>query len=229
VVHDPANLDLPPRSRALAGLASLMTEAPWTVDDEDLDRLRAALGSDEAAAQAVTIVAMFNHHTRVADGTGIEPDYVSPLPRIRVDMDREPLPRPDRASWRAAEKARLPLSLRPRTAEMVARWREYARTPSTALSARDRAVVGSVVTLHVCDAAGLDAWGDARPETDREAALARYAEKLTVTPWRMSDAELAPLRRHGFDDRGLLDVITLVGFQNLESRLRLALGREALA
>jgi hypothetical protein len=46
-----------------------------------------------------------------------------------------------------------------------------------------------------------------------------------MTPWRVSAGDLVPLRREGLDGRGLLDVIGLVGFQNMESRVRLALGQ----
>jgi alkylhydroperoxidase family enzyme len=222
-VRDPSALDLPPRERALAGLASLITEAPWTVDDDDLDRVRAAGVSDEGVVQAVTVAAMFNHLTRVADATGVEPDYASPLPRIEVDASRAPLPRPDPAEIRP-RTPRLSLSLRPRTEEAIARWRAHAQTPSAALGAEERAVIGRAAAHFTGDAAGAASWGDARPETAREAALAGFAERLTVAPWRVTDGDLEALRREGLEDRGLLDVIALVGFQNMDSRVRLALG-----
>jgi alkylhydroperoxidase family enzyme len=85
-------------------------------------------------------------------------------------------------------------------------------------------VLGSTVAARLCDAAGISAWGDARPGSPRESALVTYAEALTTAPWRVGEANLGPLRRSGLDDRGLLDVIGLVGFQNMESRVRLALG-----
>ncbi len=56
----------------MAGMASLLTEAPWTVDAGDLDRLRAVGLGDATVVQVVTIAAMFNHLVRAADGTGIE-------------------------------------------------------------------------------------------------------------------------------------------------------------
>jgi alkylhydroperoxidase family enzyme len=223
VIRDPAGLALPPREEALAGMASLLTEAPWTVDAGDLARMRAAGLSDEGIVQAVTIAAIFNHLTRAADATGLRFDYATELPPLAVDRAREPVPRPPPAGWPAPEP-RLPLSLRPATAAAVDRWAAYVRAPSPALPARDRAVLGRAAAFATCDAAGVSTWGDATPRSPREAALAAFAEKLTVTPWRMSEDDLAPLRGEGLDDRGVLDVVGVVGFQNMSSRLRLALG-----
>lgn len=209
-------------------MASLLAETPWAVRDADLARLRAAGLSDEASVQAVTIVGIFSHLTRMADGTGIELDYESPLPRFQIDRHREPVPRPDPADWPVPPAApRLPLSLRPNTAEAMAQWRLYVAKPGASLSAHERAVLARAAAYHLCDARGLAAWGDARPETQREQTLAAFAEKLTLTPWRMTPADLALLRNlqdGGLDDRGILAAVSLVGFQNMESRVRLALG-----
>ncbi len=223
-MRDPSAAALAPRQRALAGLATLLTEAPWTVTGEDLARVRAAGVSEEGVVQAVTIAALFNHLTRVADATGVEPDYVSPLPRLQVDPHREPVPRPERARWPSPPTGRLSLALRPATKAALERWGDAMRTSTEALPARARAVLGRATAWHLCDEAGLAAWDDARPGTEREATLAAFAETLTLTPWRMGEASLAPLRRLGFEDRDLLHAIALVGFQNVASRLRLALG-----
>lgn len=224
VVRDPRAVPLGPRERALAGFASLLTEAPWTVDAGDLGRLSAAGLRDEEVVHAVTISAMFNHFTRVADATGIEFDYASPLPRLAVDASREPVPRPDPGDWPRPPAPRLPLSLRPGTEAAVARWREYAFTGTASLSARERAVAARAAAYGTCDAAGVEAHAAAEPTTSRERALAAYATKLTLTPWRMQEADLAPLRAEGLDDLGILQVAAVTGFQNVASRLRLALG-----
>jgi alkylhydroperoxidase family enzyme len=211
-----------PRRRALAGLASILTEAPWTVDDGDLARLREAGLTDGDIVQATAIAAVFNHLTRVADATGIAVDYVSALPRIRVDPAREPLPRPPPDTWPRPQR-RLALSPAP-VREAIAAWRAYAFTPSAALPERDRAVLARAAAFHTCDAAGVAAFADAEPRSAREAALAAFAEKLTVTPWRMAEADLAPLRALGLADRDVLHAIALVGLANMLSRLTLALG-----
>lgn len=217
---NPSAVQLSARHRALAGLATLLTEAPWTVGAEDFERVRAAGVSEEGLVQAITIAALFNHLTRVADATGVEPDYVSPLPRMQVDASREPVPRPPRERWPSAPAAKLSYELRPATRAAMAGWGDYMRTPTPALPAHARAVVGRAVAYQLCDEAGLAAWGDAKPGTEGESLLAAFAETLTVAPWRMNEASLAPLRRLGLEDKDLLHVIALVGFQNAESRLR---------
>lgn len=223
MLRDPKRLALPPREQALAGLASQLAEAPWTMDDRDHDRLHAAGLSDEEIVHAVTIVGMFSHFTRAADATAITPDYTSPLPRMEVDAAREPLPRPDPEAWPKVA-ARLSIELLPSIAGAFARWREYVLTRTESLSARDRAVLARAAAHHLCDAAGVAEHADGAPRSPREAALAAFAEKLTVTPWRMQDADLLALRRAGLEDRGLLQAIGVVGFQNQASRVRLALG-----
>lgn len=223
MLRDPATAGATARERALAGLASVVTEAPWTVDAGDLGRLSAAGLRDDEIVQAVSIAAVFNHLTRVADATGIEPDYTTSLPRLAVDVAREPLPRPDPGAW-PRPAPRLPLSLRPATEAAVAAWRAYAFAPSAGLSARERTLAARVAAFHTADAAGVAAHAGATPESPREAALAAFAERLTLAPWRVAPADLDALRAHGCDDRALLDLIATIGFQNMDSRLTLALG-----
>jgi hypothetical protein len=181
--------------------------------------------TSEAIVQAVTVTSMFNCFTRVADATGIDFDYTSPLPRLIVDHAREPLPRPERGSWPKREPiADLSIALRPATQAALARWSEYVFERDAPLSRRDRAVLARTVAQHVCDSAGVEPRPDAAPRDPREAALAAYAEKLTVTPWRMSADDLLPLREGGLDDRGILDVISVIALENVLTRVRLALG-----
>lgn len=193
------------------------------MDDGDLARLRGAGLGDEEIVQATTIAAVFNHLTRVADATGVEPDYPSPLPRIAVDKAREPLPRPAPEAW-PRPAPRLALALRPMTEAAVARWRAYAFAPSDALSTRDREVVARAVAADVGDGASVGDLAAASPSTDREATLATYAASLSAAPWRSTAESLAPLRALGMDDRGVLDVVATVGFLSMASRLRLVLG-----
>ena len=216
--------DRSPRERALAGLGAVMSDAPWTITQGDLDRLRAVGVSDEGIVQAVTIGGLFNYVTRVADALALEFDYESALPRLQVDVSVEPVPRPELAEWPAPHPSpRLSLAYRPATEAAFARWRGYAFESDAPISRRDRAVLGRAVASGVCDRVGVATFADSAPASPREIALAAYATKLTLAPWRMTEADLATLRREGLDDAGLLDVISLVGLQNLLSRIRLAL------
>ncbi len=201
-----------------------MTRAPWAVGAGELDALERAGVTDEGIVQAVTIAAVFNHLTRVADGTGMEPDYPSPLRRIAVDRSIEPaeLP-PGEAPAGRSGRPGLTLDLRPKTKEALGAWRAYARSGSEGLSARHRAILGREVASRLGDDRGAASWEPVATATPAEVALVRYAAKLTAAPWRVGEGDLHELRGLGWDDRGLLDIIAVVGFQNMESRLRLAL------
>ena len=204
-------------------MASLLTEAPWTVDAGDLDRLRAVGLGDESVVQVVTIAAMFNHLVRAADATGIEFDYTTALPKLAVNRDRAPVPRPAPAEWPRPEP-RLPRSLRAATMAALEAWRAYLFERSEVLLRRERAVIARTAAFHLCDAAGVEAWAGAAAETARERALAAFAEKLTVTPWRMDPRDVEALRAEGLDDVQVLHAIAGVGLQNVQSRVHLALG-----
>jgi alkylhydroperoxidase family enzyme len=212
------------RVRALSGLASLLTEAPWTLDAEDTARVRAAGVSEEGLVQAVTITAVFNYLPRVADGTGIEYDYESPLDRLKVDTSIDALPRPPRDEWpRVPPGTAEALSLRPATAGAFDAWKAYIFGREAPLSRRDRAVIARVAAASCCDATEVTAFAGNEPANAREEALAAYAHKLSLTPWRMAPGDLGPLRAHGLDDAGILDVIAVTAFENAYSRLRFGL------
>jgi uncharacterized peroxidase-related enzyme len=60
--------------------------------------------------------------------------------------------------------------------------------------------------------------------TVRQAAICRYAEKLTRAPTAMTREDLDALRRAGLDDADLLDLVQIVGFFNYINRVADALG-----
>ena len=54
-------------------------------------------------------------------------------------------------------------------------------------------------------------------------ALCSYAEKLTRTPHGMTDADVAALRRHGFNDRSIHDATQVIAYFNYINRIADAL------
>jgi uncharacterized peroxidase-related enzyme len=65
---------------------------------------------------------------------------------------------------------------------------------------------------------------EAAPVAEREKALFRFAVKLTREPFAVRAADVAELRRHGWDDDALLEVSLVAGHFNFLNRLAAALG-----
>jgi uncharacterized peroxidase-related enzyme len=59
---------------------------------------------------------------------------------------------------------------------------------------------------------------------DREAAMCAYAEKLTLHPAEVTEADLEPLRAVGLDDHQIVELVQVVGMFNLTNRVSTALG-----
>ncbi len=59
--------------------------------------------------------------------------------------------------------------------------------------------------------------------SEREAALAAYAEKLTLHPAEVTPADLEPLRAAGLDDHQILEAVQVVGMFNMTNRVSTAL------
>jgi uncharacterized peroxidase-related enzyme len=51
-----------------------------------------------------------------------------------------------------------------------------------------------------------------------------YAVKLTERPHAIEEADVQALRRHGFDDRGILDICQVTCYYNYVNRLADGLG-----
>lgn len=60
--------------------------------------------------------------------------------------------------------------------------------------------------------------------TPRERAILAYAEKLTLTPARMTKDDVDALRAVGLDDRGVLQVNLIASFFNFVNRVADGLG-----
>lgn len=59
-----------------------------------------------------------------------------------------------------------------------------------------------------------------------DAALFAYAEKLTVTPKDMTEADIIALRKLGLDDRAIHDATQVIAYFNYINRVADALGVE---
>ncbi len=75
------------------------------------------------------------------------------------------------------------------------------------------AVLDAVLARRVAD--GLS-------ETDR--AMSEFARRLTQAPAESTEAHIAALRTHGFDDRAIYDIVAITGFFGFVNRVALGLG-----
>ena len=97
---------LPPRARALAEIAVTLTARPWELTPEAVAGA-GRHGLDEQQIEAsITVISMFNYFTRVADATGIEFDYKTPLPAFEPDLRQAAAPRPHRSGSSAGGAGR---------------------------------------------------------------------------------------------------------------------------
>lgn len=60
--------------------------------------------------------------------------------------------------------------------------------------------------------------------SEREAALCAYAEKLTLHPADLTEADLTPLRTAGLNDEQILEAVQVIGMFNMTNRVSSALG-----
>lgn len=80
---------LTPADRALLEYADALTRAPWAIQRDDLDRLRARGWTDEQISDAAQVIGYFNYINRIADGLGVDPEDFMP-PRAEHPGAREP-------------------------------------------------------------------------------------------------------------------------------------------
>lgn len=70
--------------------------------------------------------------------------------------------------------------------------------------------------------AALEGWRSSSLFDARERAVLDYAEAVTRPDQRVTDAQIAELRRH-FDDNAIVELTGLIAFQNLSSKFNAAL------
>ena len=182
----------------------------------------------------IGLVALFNYLTRVADGTGIEPDYETELPQFVYRGVTESVDRPDPAEWPPVDRSIQLLSVLPDVHAAWSRWRDYVLESTvlestSAIPSATRHQLRVIAARNACDAAvASEAEHNAAESLSGPAeALAHFAEKLSRTPWLVASPDVEALRSMGMDDRSILHVIAVVGYQSAESRLRIGLSAVA--
>ncbi len=209
----------------LARLATTLTAQPWALTGETV---RDALGQgldDEQIEAAVGVISMFNYFTRVADATGIEFDYLTPLPAFEPDLRQGAAPRPSRS--RSATIGACPSRQRPQHRQFQSAWqswRAYVLEAEEPISRRERRLLATVAAEETTDWEGAEALNGLEFQADRDDLLIGFARKLSRQPWRMEAGDLGELRTAGYSDDALLHVISVVAHQNADSRLSLGLG-----
>jgi uncharacterized peroxidase-related enzyme len=66
--------ELAPRHRAMLAFAVLLTEAPWTIEEEDREDLRAAGFSDRDIWDIAAVASFFNMSNRMASAVDMRPN-----------------------------------------------------------------------------------------------------------------------------------------------------------
>jgi alkylhydroperoxidase family enzyme len=215
---------LAPRARTLARLAVTLTAEPWAVTPEAAaDAARQGL-SEEQIEAAVGVISMFNYFTRVADATGIEFDYETPLPAFEPDQGQFRAARPDRSGSSGRQVGHRPEPRHPRLQAAWKSWRAYVLDTEEPISRRERRLLACVAAEEAADWEGAAALDGGQSRSDSDDRLIGFARKLSRQPWRMEPADLESLRAAGYSEEAVLHVISVVAHQNADSRLVIGLG-----
>lgn len=207
---------LAPRARALARLATTLTAQPWALTGEAVQDAGRQGFDEEQIEAAVGVISMFNYFTRVADATGIEFDYQTPLPAFEPNLRQVTAPRPDRSSRPAAPRRRPQF---PPLQAAWASWRAYVLGADEPISRRERRLLASVAAEEAADWEGAEALNGEKSAGDGDDPLVGFARKLSRQPWSMEAADLESLRAAGYGEDAVLHVISVVAHQNADSRL----------
>jgi alkylhydroperoxidase family enzyme len=192
-----------------------VTEAPWRLSAELLERARTAGLGDDDVLHAVALAAFFGHLNRIADAVAVPLDYqvrLSPPAVERAVPPFAPAPRPVRGT------PALTLDARPTTAAALARWSEHVATERPPISEYQRAAIATRVGRLLGDASG-----GAEPRSDVDHRLVALAEQLTLAPWQVDDASFAPLREVGFDDAAVFEACVVASTAGVLSRIEISL------
>ena len=201
-----------------------LTARPWALTPQTVAGA-AQHGLDEQQIEAsIGVISMFNYFTRVADATGIEFDYKTPLPAFEPDLCQAAAPRPRRSSSsaRGAGRGRQPLRHRPLRAAWES-WRAYVMEADKPINRGERRLLAIVAAEESGDWEGAAALGELNSLADGDNLLIRFARKLSRQPWGMAASDLAELRAAGYSEDALLHIVSVVAHQNADSRLDIGL------
>ena len=171
---------------------------------------------EEQIEAAVAVISMFNYFTRVADATGIEFDYVTPLPAFEPDRSQVTAPRPDRPGSPGPHAGHR---RRPRHQQLQAAWaswRAYVLDAEEPITRRERRLLACVAAEEAADWETAEALGGL---AEGDELLVGFARKLSRQPWCMEADDLERLRKAGYRDVAVLHVISVTAHQNADSRL----------
>jgi alkylhydroperoxidase family enzyme len=206
-----------------------LTAQPWAFTPAAVrDAGRQGLDEEQIEA-AVGVISMFNYFTRVADATGIEFDYVTPLPAFEPNLGQVTAPRPDRSGPPREHAGRRHRPRHPKLQSAWESWRAYVLDAEKPVSRRERRLLASVAAEEAGDQDGAEALNGRQSLADGDDRLVRFARKLSREPWRMEEGDLESLRASGYSEEAVLHVISVVAHQNADSRLAVGLGAAALA
>jgi hypothetical protein len=206
-----------------------LTSQPWALTPAAFRDVIDQGLSEEQIEAAVGVISMFNYFTRVADATGIEFDYETPLPVFKPDQGQTRQTRPDRADSPGQQAGRRRTPEHPRLRAAWESWRAYELRSDEPISQRERRLLASVAAEEATDWDGAEALGGAQPAAGGDDELIAFARKLSRQPWRMQPADLETLRAAGYSEVAVLHVISVVAHQNADSRLAIGLGTAARA
>lgn len=72
VLEDAASAPISEAEKALFAYVEKLNRQPASIQQEDIERLKAVGWTDEAIYDAVTVCALFNFYNRWIDGTGVQ-------------------------------------------------------------------------------------------------------------------------------------------------------------
>lgn len=204
------------RGSALARLAVTLTAEPWALTRDAVQDAASEGLDDKQLEIAFGVISMFSYFTRVADATGIEFDYQTPLPAFKPDLRRAALPRPGRPDVPGRSPRRRQVRDERLRGAWEA-WRAYQFEGDGPLSPGERRLLAAVAAEEAADWQCADALGGTQLADDP--VLAGFARKLSREPWSMEPGDLERMRASGYSELAILRAISLVAHQNADSRL----------